>query len=84
MVGQNSHGEIFYSLLEGNTKAPPLPTPTSNPEYTPGKKLTDKQKRQIKRVSNIFTELKTLEWDILNPDRLNNLKIKNKWRTSNI
>ena len=45
-------GEIFYSLLEQNT---PPTTPTSNPEYTPGKKLTDKQKRQIKRLSNIFT-----------------------------
>ncbi len=27
-------------------------------------------------------ELKTLEWDILNPDRLINLEINNKRRTS--
>ena len=27
------------------------------------------------------TELKTLEWDILNPDRLINLEINNKRRT---
>ena len=27
-------------------------------------------------------ELKTLEWNILNPDRLINLEIKNKGRTS--
>ena len=30
----------------------------------------------------IKSELKTLEWDILNPDRLINLEIKNKRRTS--
>ena len=29
-------------------------------------------------------ELKTLEWDILNPDRIINLEIKNDRRTSNI
>ena len=29
-------------------------------------------------------ELKTLEWDILNPDRIINLEIKNEMRTSNI
>ena len=29
-------------------------------------------------------ELKTLEWDILNPDLLINLEINNKRRTSNI
>ena len=29
-------------------------------------------------------ELKTLEWDILNPDRIINLEIKNERRTSNI
>ena len=28
------------------------------------------------------SELKTLEWDILNPDRLINLEINNKRRTS--
>jgi len=26
-----------------------------------------------------FIELKTLEWDILNPDLLINLEIKNNW-----
>ena len=31
-----------------------------------------------------WTELKTLEWDILNPDRIVNLEIKNERRTSNI
>ena len=30
------------------------------------------------------TELKTLEWDILNPDRIINLEIKTERRTSNI
>ena len=30
------------------------------------------------------SELKTLEWDILNPDRIINLEIKNERRTSNI
>ena len=30
------------------------------------------------------TELKALEWDILNPNRLINLEINNKRRTSNI
>ena len=30
------------------------------------------------------SELKTLEWDILNPDWIINLEIKNEWRTSNI
>ena len=29
------------------------------------------------------SELKTLEWDILNPDRIINLEIKNERRTSN-
>ena len=28
------------------------------------------------------TELKTFEWDILNPDRIINLEIKNERRTS--
>ena len=32
----------------------------------------------------MFPELKTLEWDILNPDRIINLEIKNERRTSNI
>ena len=41
------------------------------------------------RLEVIFTdfrgpELKTLEWDILNPDRIINLEIKNERRTSNI
>ena len=31
-----------------------------------------------------LSELKTLEWDILNPDRIINLEIKNERRTSNI
>ena len=31
-----------------------------------------------------FPELKTLEWNILNPDLLINLEINNKRRTSNI
>ena len=30
------------------------------------------------------SEMGTFEWDILNPDRLINLEIKNEWRTSNI
>ena len=30
----------------------------------------------------VQSELKTLEWDILNPDRLINLEINNKRRTS--
>ena len=30
------------------------------------------------------SELKTFEWDILNPDRIINLEIKNERRTSNI
>ena len=35
--------------------------------------------------SKVFSsELKTLEWDILNPDRIINLEIKNERRTSNI
>ena len=38
-----------------------------------------------KNCSLIFkiksTELKTLEWDILNPDRIINLEIKNERRT---
>ena len=29
-------------------------------------------------------ELKTLEWDILNPDRIINLEINDERRTSNI
>ena len=48
-------GKYFILSYREIPKPPPSPTPTSNPEYTPGKKLTDKQKRQIKRVSNIFT-----------------------------
>jgi len=32
--------------------------------------------------SLVKPELKTLEWDILNPDRLINLEINNKRRTS--
>ena len=36
------------------------------------------------RIQGIYSELKTLEWDILNPDRIINLEIKNEWRTSNI
>ena len=35
------------------------------------------------RISHLkVPRLKTLEWDILNPDRLNNLEINNKMRTS--
>ena len=30
------------------------------------------------------SELKTFEWDILNPDRIINLEIKNERKTSNI
>jgi hypothetical protein len=29
-------------------------------------------------------EMGTFEWDILNPDRIINLEIKNEWTTSNI
>ena len=32
----------------------------------------------------IYSELKTLEWDILNPDWIINLEIKNERRISNI
>jgi len=31
-----------------------------------------------------FPEMGTFEWDILNPDRIINLEIKNEWRTRNI
>jgi len=30
------------------------------------------------------SEMQTFEWDILNPDRIINLEIKNEWRTSHI
>ena len=36
------------------------------------------------RVFETYPELKTFEWDILNPDRIINLEIKNERRTSNI
>ena len=43
------------------------------------------QKKNIKNMDILFIpELKTLEWDILNPDRIINLEIKNERRTSNI
>ena len=32
----------------------------------------------------LWSEMGTFEWDILNPDRIINLEIKNEWRTSNI
>ena len=35
-------------------------------------------------TQKVRSELKTLEWDILNPDRIINLEIKNERRTSNI
>ena len=38
----------------------------------------------VEIISDIDPKLKTLEWDILNPDRLINLEINNKRRTSNI
>ena len=38
----------------------------------------------VHTVHIVHTELKTLEWDILNPDRIINLEIKNERRTSNI
>ena len=37
-----------------------------------------------KNYQNLDPELKTLEWDILNPDRIINLEINNERRTSNI
>ena len=37
---------------------------------------------QISIIIFLRSELKTLEWDILNPDRLINLEINNKRRTS--
>jgi len=49
--------------------------------------------RTMKKVGSIgkvsirvlmCSELKTLEWDILNPDRIINLEIKNERRTCNI
>ena len=48
------------------------------------KKILSKQKvSEIKRNSYvIWAELKTLEWDILNPDLFINLEINNKRRTS--
>ena len=35
-----------------------------------------------KFLTKLFSELKKLEWDILNPDWLINLEISNKRRTS--
>ena len=35
-----------------------------------------------KKFTNYIPELGTIEWDILNPDQLINLEIKNKRRTS--
>ena len=37
---------------------------------------------KIPRNKKIIPELKTLEWNILNPDRLINLEINNMRRTS--
>ena len=42
--------------------------------YLKRKKIPQKIKNQYKL--DMCTELKTLEWDILNPDRLINLEIK--------
>ena len=39
---------------------------------------------RILNQENVFQELKTLECDILNPDRLINLEIKFMRKTSNI
>jgi len=36
------------------------------------------------KYENNKSEMGTFEWDILNPDRIINLEIKNEWRTSNI
>ena len=36
----------------------------------------------IQQNIDLQPEMKTLEWDILNPDRLINLEIDNKRRTS--
>ena len=32
----------------------------------------------------MLPEMGTFEWDILNPDQIINLEIKNEWRTSNL
>ena len=49
------------------------------------KSLFGETTNENKQISIIMIlELKTLEWDILNPDRIINLEIKNERRTSNI
>ena len=41
-------------------------------------------KEFFRQCISIYSELGTFEWDILNPDRIINLEIKNEWRRSNI
>ena len=43
-----------------------------------------KENRNIREIVCFESELKTFECDILNPDRIINLEIKNERRTSNI
>jgi len=40
--------------------------------------------RLIAKRILVVPEMGNFEWDILNPDRIINLEIKNEWRTSNI
>ena len=40
--------------------------------------------KNLRKNKKALSELKTLDWDILNPDRIINLEIKNERRTSNI
>jgi len=40
--------------------------------------------QQEQYIISTNPEMGTFEWDILNPDRIINLEIKNEWKTSNI
>jgi len=44
----------------------------------------DKKVKNLNIYVSKKSEMGTFEWDILNPDRIINLEIKNEWRTSNI
>ena len=47
-------------------------------------RIFSKSTHLIWNKKEIYSEMGTFEWDILNPDRIINLEIKNEWRTSNI
>ena len=52
--------------------------PTSvNVTVYPGRYRVEEFKPTSVNVVTVYPELKTLEWDILNPDRIINLEIKN-------